>query len=41
MGQERLSNLAILSIEAGESDALTYNELVSSFATQMCRKVKV
>ena len=34
MGQEGLSR-AILYIEAGESDALNYNEPISSFATQI------
>ena len=41
MRQEGLSNLAILYIEAGESDALNYNEPVSSSAAQIGRKVKV
>ena len=36
MGHERLENLAILSIEAKESEVLIYNELISSFATQIC-----
>ena len=35
MGQEGLRYLAILYIDAGESDAVSYNEPISSFATQI------
>ena len=41
MGQEGLSNLAVLYIEAGESDALNYIEPISSVATQMYKSKSV
>ena len=39
MSQERLSGLAILSIEKEMSEELKYKNLISNFASQKARKI--
>jgi hypothetical protein len=41
MGQERLSDLAILSIENDEVEKVSFDELVHNFATEKCRRVAI
>lgn len=39
MGQERLSNLSILSIESDYVQTLTFDTIINDFAAAKCRKV--
>ena len=39
MGQQRLCDLAILSIEKEETDTVDYESMIDQFATQKARKV--
>ena len=39
MGQERLTNLAILSIENPLAKSLCYNEIIDNFASLKARKI--
>lgn len=41
MGQNRLSNLAILSIEHEIAKSLSYDSVIDDFATRKCRKVHI
>jgi len=41
MGQERLSNLGILSIEHEVTDRISFEEMISTFATTKCRKASL
>lgn len=40
MGQQRLSNLSILSIENDRASSIDYNEIINVFAAKKARKVK-
>lgn len=39
MGQERLSGLAVISINGEEAQKLSYDDLISDFAARKCRRV--
>ena len=41
MGQERLTNLAILSIEHEMTDSLDFEDIISDFANAKCRRVYI
>lgn len=39
MGQERLSGLAVISINGDVAQKLSYDDLIADFATRKCRRV--
>jgi len=41
MGQERLSNLAILSIEHEETSGISFGSIIEEFVAAKCRKVRI
>lgn len=41
MSQDRLSNLSILSIESERAEKLSFKEIISEFARNKCRRIKL
>jgi len=41
LGQERLTNLGILSIELETSNSISYDDIINDFAAKKARKIKL